>query len=300
MEVDRELPYKLDIWSASHRLLGGLANRVIKYFKDLRISLLKSRLKVSLDAYVSFILLVSLLTLMISAISTSILFYFFYGYPLLFSIVVAIPLSVLLSAIAFAITYSYPSIKANLYGARIDDDLPYAIAHMNVLATAGATPERIIRSVASIPDDSVAEFMSDIVRDIDFLGMDLVTALRNAKERAPTKILEDFISEMEILISSGGNLQEFLISYGRSILGTKAIQAKEFSETLATMAEVFVIMMVVFPLLLIIMFSIMSLVGGQLMGFSIPDLMFLITYLMVPMLGIVFLVILDQVMPRGD
>jgi len=171
---------------------------------------------------------------------------------------------------------------------------------MAVMATAGATPEEIIRSVASIPKDSVAEFMSDVVRDIDLLGKDIVTALEAAKERSPSRTLEEFLAEISAIIRTGGDIRDFLISYGRSILSSKAIEAKEFSETLSTLAEVFIILMVVFPLLLIIMFSIMALLGGTIAGISIDTVMMIMTYMVVPAIGIAFLIILDQVIPKGE
>lgn len=295
-----EREFKLDLWHFSYLLFNGLTKRVIRYFYDLRKSLLKAGMKVALEAYVSFIFLITFLTFITTFSISFVIIYFFMYYPLIFALIITIPLSVVISAITFGITYSYPSLRAGVIATRIEDDLPYAVAHMAVMATAGATPEAIIRSVASVPKDSVAEFMKDVIRDIDILGMDIITALERAKERAPAKTLEDFLSEMTAIIRTGGNIKDFLTSYGRTLLGTKAIEVRELSETLSTLAEVFIILMVVFPLLLIIMFSIMSLVGGTIAGLDIQTLMTFITYIMVPVLGVLFLIILDMVIPRGE
>ncbi len=291
---------QIDIWGFTYGLVGKYIQKWIKYFLDLRESLLKSRLKVSLEAYVSFLIFTTILIFISSFIGSIIYVYYILSYNIFYTILVSLGISVLAGAGSFAVIYSYPSLKASSIASRIDDDLPYAIAHMNVLASAGVSPEQIIRSVASVKGDAVAEFMKDVVRDIDLLGMDIITAIRNAKDRSPSKTLEGFLAEMEATISTGGDMKEFLSSYGREILGAKAIEAKEFSETLATMAEVFIVMMVVFPLLMIVMLSIMSLVGGNLLGLSLNKLMWLITYLLVPVFGISFLVMLDQIMPRGE
>jgi len=289
----------LNLWSISYNLLGGIVKKWIKYFTDLGESLLKARIKRSLEVYVSFLTLMSITAFIVSFSGGFIYTYYILRYPISLSLLITLGIAVLSSAAMFASIYMYPSLKAGAFASRIDEDLPYAIAHMNVMASAGATPEDIFRSVASIPGDAVGEFMKDIVRDIDLLGLDLVTAIRRARDRAPSKTLESFLGEMEAIITSGGDLPDFLSSYGREILSTKAIEAKEFSETLGTLAEVFIIMMVVFPLLMIVMLSIMSLVGGTIMGMSLSMLMWLITYIMVPILGIIFLIMLDQVIPRG-
>ena len=290
----------LNLWSISYNLFGGFIRRWLKYFSDLGESILKARIKRSLEVYVSFLVLMTLISFIVSFIAGFIYMSYAIKFPSYLSILIALGIALLSSATTFAGIYMYPSLKASAFASRIDADLPYAIAHMNVMASAGATPEDIFRSVASVPGDAVGEFMTDMIRDIDLLGMDLVTAIRRARDRAPSKTLESFLSEMEAIITSGGNLPDFLSSYGREILGTKAIEAKEFSETLGTLAEVFIIMMVVFPLLMIVMLSIMSLVGGTIMGMSLSMLMWLITYVLVPMLGIMFLVMLDQVIPRGE
>lgn len=297
-EVDKKV--KLDIWHFSYLLFNGVTRRVIRRFYDLGKSLLKARIKIALEVYVSFIFLATSLAFIISFLTSFIIIYLIINYPLIITLIITIPLSILISALTFITIYSYPSLKAGVLATRIEDDLPYAVIHMSVMATAGATPEAIIRSVASVPKDSVAEFMKDVVRDLDLLGMDLITALEKAKERAPTKTLEDFLSEMIVIIRTGGNIENFLTSYSRTLLDTKALEVKELSETLSTLAEVFIILMVVLPLLLIIMFSLMSLIGAVIAGLDIKTLMSLITYVIVPILGIVFLIILDTIIPRGE
>jgi len=289
-----------DIWSLSHALMGGIARRVMGHFVDLRSSLLKSRMKVALEAYVSFILFVTVVAAAASFASSFAVLWLVLRLPCSLALLLSCAVAMLCSALAFAATYVYPSFRAVSFAARIEDDLPYAVIHMAVMSAAGATPEEMIRSVAAVPRDAVAEFMSDVVRDIDLLGMDLVTALERARDRSPSRTLSEFLSEIIGIVRTGGNIRDFLVSYSRSLLGTRAAKAREFSETLSTLAEVFVILMVVFPLLLIVMFSIMALVGGQIGGLGISAIMFLITYVIVPGLGIAFLVILDQIMPKGE
>ncbi len=290
-----------DIYTLSYKVFGWLSIKTKKHFGDLKVSILKSGLKVSVEAYVSFLYLSTILSFILSAsLIYYILYYILHYKTILAMILLGIPFSILVSALTFAGVYSYPSLKAMSWATRIEDDLPYAITHMSVLATAGATPEKIIKEISRVPNDAVAEFMKDVNRDIELLGMDIVTAIRRAKERAPSRVLADFLGEFESVLTTGGNIKEFLNSYTRQILTGREIKVKEFSETLATLAEVYIILMVVFPLLLIIMLSIMSLVGGSIMGLGFVQLMSLITYIVVPIVGIIFIILLDQLIPRGE
>ena len=67
-------------------------------------------------------------------------------------------------------------------------------------------------------------------------------------------------------------------------------------EGLATFAEVYVTLMVVFPLLVIVMFSVMAIIGGGLSGFSTTMMMSLTTYMIIPFCGIAVIVLLDTML----
>ncbi len=289
----------IDVWGLSYKLFGEIARKHKSFYKGLYSSMLKARIKISLEAYISFLIMALSITLIASYIISFIYIYYFLNYILIASILLSTAITIFSASIVFGSIYAYPYLKASMFGSRVNDELPYAIAHMSVLAIAGATPENIFRSVASVPNDPVADFMKDIVRDIDLFGYDIITAVRNARERSPSKILDGFLGEMEAIISSGGDLKEFLASYNKELLTVKTIEAKKLSEMLSTLAEVFLILMVVLPLLMITMLSIMSLVGGTVLGLNIIQMMQLIAYIMVPFMGIFFLVVLDQVIPRG-
>jgi hypothetical protein len=54
--------------------------------------------------------------------------------------------------------------------------------------------------------------------------------------------------------------------------------------------------MVVFPLLVIVMFAVMSIIGSGLGGFSTTAMMTLVTYLIIPFSGIGVIVLLDTML----
>jgi len=76
----------------------------------------------------------------------------------------------------------------------------------------------------------------------------------------------------------------------------RRVAAKQLVEGLATFAEVYVTLMVVFPLLIIVMFSVMSIIGGGLGGFSTTMMMTIVTYLIIPFSGVAVIVLLDTML----
>jgi len=93
-------------------------------------------------------------------------------------------------------------------------------------------------------------------------------------------------------------LKKYLLSSAKEIMELRRIATKQLVETLGMIAEAYVSMLVVFPLILIIMFSVMGLVGGNIAGFSVFSIMALVTYALIPLLAIMMIVLLDGMLPK--
>ena len=83
----------------------------------------------------------------------------------------------------------------------------------------------------------------------------------------------------------------------KALMDSSRITARQLLDTLGGIAEAYISMMVVFPLLVIVMLSIMGMIGGNLGGFGILFLMQLMTYLAIPALALILLLLLDSIMP---
>ena len=80
------------------------------------------------------------------------------------------------------------------------------------------------------------------------------------------------------------------------MMDLRRVAAKQLVEGLAAFAEIYVTLMVVFPLLIIVMFSVMGLIGGGLGGFSVTMMMMFVTYLIIPICGFAVIVMLDSML----
>jgi hypothetical protein len=79
----------------------------------------------------------------------------------------------------------------------------------------------------------------------------------------------------------------------------KRINLRKFSDTLSTLSEFYVALLITGPLLFVIMLSVMAMLGGGILGILSPDLLLcLLTYIGIPLGSIMFLIILDAVSPK--
>jgi flagellar protein FlaJ len=285
-------------WVTAYRLLGERIANAIPLFEDLRPSLLRSGKRIHFEAYVSLIVFTSMITFIAGLAVTTIIIVLLHG-TIILTVLLGLAGGLVSGATGFGATYAMPAITADSRKRDMDENLPYAISQMAVLASAGLAPERIFRSLAEQQGKSViAEEAQTILRDVDVLGFDLLTALSKARERSPSKTFSDFLEGFTATTRSGGDLKKYLLSYAKEIMEIRRIAAKQLVETLGMLAESYVTMLVVFPLILIIMFSVMGLVGGGFAGFSIASIMGLVTYAMIPIMAIAMIVVLDGIMPK--
>jgi len=285
-------------WLVTQRILGNSVNRVLPHFEDLQSKLLKSGMKVSFPAYVSFVIFSSILAFSGAFLAITILGAIsnVFGVILL---AVAAAVGTLLGAAAFSFTYYYPSLIADSRKRQLDEELPFAVSQMGVLAIAGIPPERIFRSLTTSGYKSaVRDQARDVVRDIDLFGADFLSSLESARERSPSRLFSDVLDGFLAAVRTGGDLKKYLLSSVRSLMETRRILAKQLIDTLGMLAETYVSLLVVFPITLMIVFSVIAMLSGSLGGISVLTIMILLTYVIIPALAIAMIVLLDAIIPK--
>jgi flagellar protein FlaJ len=179
----------------------------------------------------------------------------------------------------------------------MDLELPYVASHLSILATAGLPPARMFKLIEDSPTTpQVASEANEITRDVEVLGDDIITALEAERIRSPSNTFAEILEGFVATIRSGGSLTGYLQDATRVVMDHRRVAAKQLVEGLATFAEVYVTLMVVFPLMVIVMFSVMAIIGGGLGGYSTSSMMNLVTYLIIPFCGLTVIVMLDTML----
>jgi len=284
-----------------YRILGERITRVLPLFEDLRESLEKARLKVAFPAYVAFMLFYSVTAAASVFALTFLMGFLIFHVQLVYVLLLASAFALLGGAIVLIFLYAYPSSLAGSRRRLLEEELPYVASHMAVLSQAGLTPERMFRSLASIEAKGfrsvAAEEARDIVRDVHLLGFDVVSAMERCSKRSPSNAFSEFIDGMIGVTRSGGDLTKYFLNSAKAFMDHARIAARQLVETLGTLAEAYVSMMVVFPLIAIVMLAVMGVIGGTLGGLSILFIMYIIAYVLLPVFAMMLLLLLDSIMP---
>jgi len=187
---------------------------------------------------------------------------------------------------------SLPTSSAKSRGKKIDKYMPYATNFINTMSVAGISPAEIFEALASI--DLYGEVQKEsqkINTEINIMGIDTITALKNAINITPSDKFKDFLQGMLGVIQSGSELGPYFNRCVERFMLNDLIERKRNLESLAVMAESFVVTVIAFPLFLVIILSIMGMTssGGMQFGF-----MYILALMILPMAYFGFYVLMSS------
>ena len=283
----------------AYQVMGDRSARFMPLFKDLDQTLQKSGLKINFKAYVSLTVLSSILITASAAVVLPALLVVVYDVPLASALLFGFGGALFLLAFTVIGFYLYPVYCADKHKRELDDELPFTSGYMAILASAGVSPEKIFYSLSNldVPLAASAE-AKEVVTNINLFGLDVISALEKASSRTPSEKFRDALEGIISTIHTGGNLGAFLREKFRIAIRLKKLNLKKYSDNLSVLSEVYVALLLTGPLLLVIMVSVMSVLGGG-VGLLSPDFVLnLLTYLLIPVCAVIFLIILDSTSPK--
>ncbi len=284
----------------SYNLMGNKILKFIPLFKDLDQTILKSGLKYNFKAYVSLTILTSLLVTIIVGVFLPITFFFLLNMSFVSALLFGIGGALFSFALSILGFYLYPVYCADKRKRELDDEMPFTVGYMSILATAGVSSEKIFSSISTLNDPLAASTEAkEVITNINLFGLDIISALEKVSSRTSSLRFKDIIEGIISTIHSGGDLGTYLRGKFESAMKLKKLSLKKYSDNLSVLSEVYVALLLTGPLILVILVSVMSALGGSDMGLLNPELLLsLLTYLAIPILGTIFLIILDTISPK--
>lgn len=299
----------------TYNFFGDYYNKRSEKYYGLRQSILRNRMDIGYDMYMSGALFASIICSLIALIILNVLFAYVgvpeisgsrlnfpvwtAQYAVYMPIVTSFVGSILVSGSVFAVVYRifllYPVLIASERKRNIDQLLPYAINYMSAMSGAGVLPVDLFRSLAK--NDiygEVAVEMRYLVRDIEVLGHNLVTGLKNLAMTTPSVTLQDFSQGAVTVVTSGGELEKYFKLKTEQYIVENRQRQKEFLETLGLLGETYVTAFVAGPLFLIIMISVMSIMGSSSLTF-----LYLLIYAIIPIGSVMFIVLVSSMTPEA-
>jgi flagellar protein FlaJ len=284
----------------AYQLVGGRATQFLPLFKDLDVNLKKSGIKINFKAYISTVIVASLLLSSLVLIFVPVLLFFIFKLSLVLSLLFGVGIGLFAGALTVIGFYVYPTYRADSLKRDLEDEMPFTTGYMSILAGAGVPPDFIWRSLAQIDSSlAVSKVARNVIRDVELFGFDVISALEATSKRTPSERFKEMLEGFISVVYSGGNLVRYLRNRTQEYMKEKGIALKRFSDTLGVLAEFYVTLMVAGSLIFVVMLAVMSMLGGG--GFGPLDsrlMLQLLTYIGLPVGSAVFLVILDMVSPK--
>jgi len=298
-------------------LLGDKIKARQEKFYDLRIALRQARIPMSYEMYVSNAMFYSVISGIIGAIIGLLVAYIVVsvvGLPpaltkltfsestawllkyrnISISIFIMIFLTVLFGGITYGLFLLFPAFQAGERKQSIDKNLPYAVTFMYALSRGGMNVIEILRSLAKSENTygETSREVDVVLRDMDYFGSDLKSALYNLCEITPSNKLKDLMYNLLTVIDSGGNIAVYFKDKSEQYLNSAKVEQKGFLETLGLIAESYVTAFVAGPLFIIILGVMMAVMSN---GSNV--MIYAIIYGVIPIGSLMFVVMVSIITP---
>jgi len=280
-----------------------LLNEHVKFLHPKLISLDKSikqaMMPIPFEVYVSSMVFFSMIAGVCGVVMGIIASQFINIQPASMGMILPLLSGLMLFGMTFGILQMIPAIRVKNRSAKLIEEIPHFIGYMSTLATSGLTLEGIFKAIAK--EDTEEDIVKDarfIVRNIDILGMDLISAIKDLVHRTPPGPYSELLEGAIVTVQSGGDLKEYFNATAKVQLEEKKMLMQKTTESLGSVAEIYTILLIVFPLLAVIMLSIMGIMSPSLAGFDLLTLMNILTFAVIPLSGVLMLVMMDTMVPK--
>jgi len=283
------------IKDASYRLLG----KWIPEFPAFRRDYHKSGLKTIYESYVALIFLAGIF----SFISTFVLGFLIqngllkipFGQSLAGTILISL-VSVLVVSVSLIMR---PLMRFRKNKEEIDANLIYTVGYIGVLSAGGVSIERAFDRVTEVePRTSIRELAMRFATNVKMFGLDVTSSLNDVRERSASDVFAKLLLSITHTAKTSGDLKSLLIFETNRLLALKREQMKKTLSSMVALAELYLTAMVMAPITFIVMITILSILGTGQFGLSPAMQLNLIVFFGIPVICIVFIVILDGVLPK--
>ena len=184
---------------------------------------------------------------------------------------------------------------------KIDSVLPFVLAYMATLSSAGMNPVETIRSVGLKDFGPVSREFQKISYRSDVLGEDIISAINHIALNTPSETLHELLIGMSNIIVSGGSLRTYCEQESKELFALKRAQLKGFIDSLAAFSEGYIGGVIVSLIMGVIGIIVVGALGLKILPFlSTQNLFDILVFVIVPLINIVFLAMLETRFSSGD
>jgi hypothetical protein len=286
------------LYDISYRLFGELVRNI--ELRGLRRNLRYSALRITYEMYLSSMIFVSLITSLVSLLF--IILFNEYISEILNKLdlirdntmLYVIPLYIFI--ITFIFMYIYPAILSSSRKNSVEREITDKVCYIAFLSTTNMTLTDIIAEISKTKG-AIANDFKRLLYWIN-IGYDIISALYRLSEESPSYIYRKFLTGL-IQSYKAGNITTYLTNMADTLMDENRQRLIKITENMSIINEMYVTILVVFPILSIIMFVIIGMLGFDLSNsINSTDLMRLIVYIVLPIIGSIMLLVADSIIKR--
>ncbi len=272
---------------------GEIAEQISPHFKYVLEDLKKSGLKYTLEEYLSLAIFISLIVFVVELPIITLTLSFFIH--VVFAILLSFIFSFAGAIIIFFLFTTYPKAQVSNLASKIDKGLPFSVSYMTAAASSDAPPITIFKAITKLDEyPELKDQAQNVIRDVDALGMDILSALRRESKRTPSKEFRDLLFGIESTISSGADLTLFLNSKSISLFKSYQRKIKAYANTLSMIIEMYITVVIVGPIFFTILSSVMSMMGGVENALAMQVL---VSFILMPAISVILAFYINMASP---
>jgi flagellar protein FlaJ len=170
---------------------------------------------------------------------------------------------------------------------------------MSSVAGSGAPPQTMFKVMAKFNEyGEIAKEAGKISRNIEFFGLDEITAIKEVMAKTPSHHFRDLLTGILTTIQTGGNLKSYMQEQSTKSMFEYRLNRQRYSQTLSTYADIYTAVLIAAPLLFIVILSILGVIGGQMFGMPINSVMNVGIFILIPILNTLFLLFIHMTQPK--
>ena len=281
--------------AVSNIMVKDISSKLIKayptFFKNFYHKLRSAEIPILSNTYINIMMFLIILSFMFSSVVSFVIFVVL-SHSLLISIAKAFLVSTISALIVFLAFYYYPVSLMKEKMTNLKKNLPFAIQQMAAISSADLPPLTIFKIVAKGEEyGEVSRELAKIVNYVDLFGVDFLVAVKSTASITPDLFFKDFLEGMVLTINSGEKLQEYFKQKAEEALSMYKLEIQKYNATVSTLSDIYTSILIAAPLLMIATLSMIQMLGGKIGGFGVGTLMALSTYVIIPVLNVLFVLI---------
>jgi archaeal flagellar protein FlaJ len=279
------------------KLFGGVADRFSESFVSLKQALITSNARVLFRTYLSLTFFVAFITFIATFIMT-LLFVITFKLDLVFAAFGMVIIPLFFASITFFMVFVYPFSVSQSKKADIEVNLPFALTHMAAISESGAPPITMFKILAKFNEyGELSKEANEIARNVELFGLDEISALKDSANKTSSSTFKDVLEGMIVAIQSGGSMKSFLIEEANRAMFDYTVKREKYNEVLSTYADIYTALLIAAPMIFIVVLAALNIMGGDMFGFTIEELMIIGT-LALATLNMIFLTFLSLTQPK--